>query len=875
VKALSRQRARLILGALGLLALLALLLPSLLNVEPYRARLRLALERKLMRKVDFGRLSLHLLPRPSLDIADVVIEEDPNFGVEPFARADRISCDLRWRSLWHSRLDIAQLYLENPTLNLVRKPHGEWNVGSFLKTANPASPPSPAGEDLDLVADGGRLNFKVGNVKKPLAVTDLAARLTFRRQEGRIRFRLTGNPVRADLALATPGTVEVAGDWMPGPDLQGPLDATLRTRGSLLYDWIPLLTGRNPGIYGELDSVLRLTGSVSQLRLEGQGRLSQLHRWESLPPAAELPVELYVRGNLDRRRGRASLEALDASFGGSRLHLSGTLQSLATAPEADVVLAVERARLEDLEALARRLFGRPGPVVSSGRVDGLVAVQGVWPALRYGGFLTGQQVAFSAAGRAWRVPEVDLKLDHQQVRVLPVRMVLGPHLELGAEGKLQLPPLPHPARRGKKGNPPLYDFEISLRNAPLHDLLALARELGSPAAAHLDAEGFGTAAVRLTGQAWPRTQAALLAGLTGEGELRRARLLLPGLNQPVELRRAHLEIQGDRVMVRPLAGVVGSTSFVAVLQHQGERRAPWNFDLRVERLSVEEGAAWFEALGHPSPPSLLERIPFLRSLAARRSARSSLFAALDAQGHFSAAVVSYRSVVLRDFRARADISDRKVRFLDASFRAGSGHGAGGLEVNLADLPAAVAVDVRLDSMKIQGLTAYLPSALRGMHGTCSARAHLVGRGLSRPELAASLMGRGTLSLRNVSLGGFDPVLAVARANAWNDIAPSRAECTLHSASIDFSVRGGTITFQSDPLEIRGARFELRGIADEHGTINIDVRADLHPLVRRRAKGSAGADSNVSSLRLAGPLRSLRLLEVLESHDAKLETRRTQ
>ena len=98
--------------AAGVLALAAWILPALLSTERYRHRLELGLEQFLHRPVTFGRASFRLLPHPGVAIENAVVREDPAFGAEPFARIDHIECDLRWRSLWRTRLEFARLKLD-------------------------------------------------------------------------------------------------------------------------------------------------------------------------------------------------------------------------------------------------------------------------------------------------------------------------------------------------------------------------------------------------------------------------------------------------------------------------------------------------------------------------------------------------------------------------------------------------------------------------------------------------------------------------------------------------------------------------------------------------------------------------------------------
>ncbi len=282
-----RRHFRNVIAVIFLLGLAAWIVPSYFSAERYRRRIQAGLERTLHRPVKFGGLSYRLLPRPGFTIENAEVGEDPDFGYEPFARVDQIDCDLRWHSLWRSRMEFAHLRLDHPSFNIVLNSRGQWNVERFLlqsgvtAAAGAATEANalPAAESLDLKVDDARINFQVGPNKKPFALTDVQARLQVNPAERRVDFRITASPVRSDLFIPTPGPVEASGTWTPGADLRGPIDARVRTQGALLYDWIPVVTGKNPQVYGVMDSDVHLTGSLPDLTVEGETHLSQLHRW--------------------------------------------------------------------------------------------------------------------------------------------------------------------------------------------------------------------------------------------------------------------------------------------------------------------------------------------------------------------------------------------------------------------------------------------------------------------------------------------------------------------------------------------------------------------------------------------------------------------
>jgi hypothetical protein len=396
-------------------------------------------------------------------------------------------------------------------------------------------------------------------------------------------------------------------------------------------------------------------------------------------------------------------------------------------------------------------------------------------------------------------------------------------LELGVEGVLDFS---GPAAKGPGSS--VYDLLISAKAAPLHDLLGFARGLGVRAVRELEAEGGVTARLHLTGGAWPPTA----PGVAGSAELRGVRLLVPGVTEPIGLDEGRVQVNGDRIIADPLLGVIGASTFVGRLEHQGDHTRRWIFNLHASKLSLEDGSLWFDVLGHRTPLPLVERIPGLRSLAARRTAGASLFSALSAQGSFATPAVTYRSLILTDFRTLVDVSGRKIQLSKVSFRAAGGRGHGNLEVDLSESPATVSVDAALEGAKVQALAAGFPEALRNARGLVSGNGHFQTQGLTRQEFAANLQGEATVRLRNVALGGFDPLPAVARAISWGQLEPGRGEVVLRSTTTFLQIRDGRVILSQFPMEISGALLTLSGSYAFDDALDLDVHADFRRVMRR-------------------------------------------
>jgi hypothetical protein len=844
-----RPNARRLLLYLCILILLSWLVPSLIGVERYRHRLEAGLQGALRRPVTFGAISFRLLPRPGFVIDNVVVQEDPAFGAEPFALVDRLVCDLGWANLWRPGLDIARLRLEQPSLNIVRNARGEWNLEDFLPKLGVFGPArsldrgsgSPRG-DLGLEIADGRINLKVGADKKPIAVADVRGRLEFSASRALVELRLVGNPLRTDLSVPTPGEVELEGRWALRQDQTGLQEVRLRTRRTMLYNWIPLLTGRNPEIYGLVDLETRLSGSLRHLQVEGEATLSDLHRWEQLPPAEAFTCALRWRGQFDRDRGRIAFENVETSFADSQLRLTGVVEDIGNSLRLDLVMALERARLEDLMVLGRRLGGYSGRFGITGQAEGLLTVRGPWRERRYGGILTARDVRLATPSGSFPVSELVVRVDRRGIRLAPARLTLAPRVELVVEGLLDVAaPRPH------------YGFIFSVKAMPLRDLVRFGRAAGLHAVDNVDAQGIGTVTFRLAGSAWPLAAPTL----NGAGELRAARVSVPGLKEPLNVPQARILVTGERVVIEPVVAVMGTSVFKGRLARKTGSGQPWDFNVHVNHLEVEEALQWFDVLGRRRNLPLIEFLPGIGSLNFRRTSVSNPFARWNAKGQFSASLVSYRAVVLKDFRSTVTIANNVVRLSGASFRTGEGKGSASTRLDLGADPVQLAGDLNLRAVRLQSLVRILPPALKQAHGLVSARGAFVTEGRSWQEWADNLQGQTHLQLEHVSFGDFDPLGALARARFGEGFEPSHAETGIRTASFTLRVRNRRASWEDQELDVSGVKLKLSGSYSFDKKLDLSLEGELRSAKRRwaGAEPSAAARGPVR-LRLSGPIGRL-------------------
>ncbi len=281
------RRSRRMMWVVPLVLVLALLVPPLVNVNRYRGRVAGAISQALGREVTVSYITLKLLPRPGLVLSNFVVAEDPSYGAEPMLRADTVTAYLRLTSLWRGRLEIGTLDLDNPSLNLVRRPDGHWNVEELVErtsraTSAPTSRLRPEARPRFpyVEASSGRINFKIGQVKKAFAFTDADFALWLE-SENQWGIRVEARPVRTDVNITDTGTLKLDGRFQRASNLRDtPLYLKLTFSDGPLGQMTKLLYARDRGWRGTLSSSAILTGTPAALGVTLDAQVDDFRRYD-------------------------------------------------------------------------------------------------------------------------------------------------------------------------------------------------------------------------------------------------------------------------------------------------------------------------------------------------------------------------------------------------------------------------------------------------------------------------------------------------------------------------------------------------------------------------------------------------------------------
>ncbi|HVH81681.1 MAG TPA: AsmA family protein, partial [Stellaceae bacterium] len=203
-------------SAIVVLVVVVLVAPLLIPSDVIAAQIAALVRQKTGRDLRIaGPISFSLLPRPTLVAHDVTMSNPPGDFTANFLEVQTVDMSLRSRALLHGAIEIDQLHLSHPILNLEIDKDGRRNWIFHLPKAEPSTAPAAPRRAPPSFATGnaqladGEVNYShdhagekqsVSNVTMTLSLPGLDRPLT---ANGTATYR--GEPVRLSLSLASPG----------------------------------------------------------------------------------------------------------------------------------------------------------------------------------------------------------------------------------------------------------------------------------------------------------------------------------------------------------------------------------------------------------------------------------------------------------------------------------------------------------------------------------------------------------------------------------------------------------------------------------------------------------------------------------------------
>lgn len=291
--------------ALPLLALAGAAGAPYLSADMYRDQVRESLERMLGRRVDLqGEARFQLYPRPGISLTRVVIHEVPDLGIEPVAYLDypdsELDVSLAPLSLLTGKVKVTGVRLVSPSLNLTKLADGSWSFQRLLDRA--VGEGRAAGFELEAIeVRGGRLNFKIGDVKSVFYLADADLRVEADpSNRNRYGIVIEGDPARTDRTSSSFGRLTGRGMLTLGRGgEESRIDLSLAIARTPIAEIVTALQGRSIGLGGFVASQARLNGPLSAVAIDGRLDLNEAERFGWLVPRLAAGRGLPFKGLLD------------------------------------------------------------------------------------------------------------------------------------------------------------------------------------------------------------------------------------------------------------------------------------------------------------------------------------------------------------------------------------------------------------------------------------------------------------------------------------------------------------------------------------------------------------------------------------------------
>lgn len=810
-----RRTSRRLMAAVLLAVLVALLLPPLINVNRYRRRVAEAIGRGLGREVTVSNIELKLLPRPGVVLSNFVVAEDPDYGAEPMLRADTVTAYIRLTSLWRGRLEIGTLDLDNPSLNLVRRADGHWNLEELVGRASQVSSAPTAKSRPEarprfpyVEASTGRINFKLGDVKKAFAFTDADFALWLE-SENQWGIRVEARPVRTDVNITDTGTLKLDGRFQRAASLRDtPVYLKLNYSEGPLGQLSKLFYGRDRGWRGSVRGNAVLTGSPSALGVTADAEVNDFRRYD-ISLGAALRLRAHCTGMYSSSGDTLYDVRCESPVGPGVIRVKGDAQDWG-AGGYDVGISGDHIPAEKVVAFVRHAKkDLPLDLTAAGEVEGAFTVHktvGGEPQWSGGGRTTALALQADVLKDPLELgevefviptakPAVDSKARHSR-RQAPAPVV-NPGFQLAVKPFAMPLGADSPATASGLFDEDHYGLHLS-GGAELGRLLNAAQALG-----------VGTPGIGLAGPAQLDIQVAgswmgfAQPSPTGKVQAHNAIAELQGVSEPLLVDTATVVLEDQLAKITAFSATFkqgtelsGSASFP--VHCTGPETCVLDFDVRADDASL----ARLNQLVNPS----FSRQPWYRLLAIGKQHNDALLK-LRAHGRFSAPHFAFGPVTASNVNGTLELSSGKLRIQELRADLLGGHEDGSWLADFTFSPPRFMGNGVLNKVSMAQLASL-------MHDNWAT-------GTADGEYSVSLSGLTADKLRSSASGTADFNWT---GGAWRHIVLEGrgAPLTFSSFTGKIAFQDGMLVMTDSKLKAGGALYSVKGTASYDRALNVKL-----------------------------------------------------
>ena len=642
----------------GIAVVCAALLLAMFVVRPgasrLKARIANSIGNALQRRVEIGSVQLRLLPRPGFDLENFVVQDDPAFGAEPVLRAGEVNASLRLSSLFRGRIEISQLNLTEPSLNLTRNADGHWNIENLLErtsattiapTAKTVRESRPAFPYIE--ADRGRINFKLGAEKKPFTLTE-ADYSFWQDSENTWGMRLKARPMRTDLSLSDTGQLRINGNWQRAGTLrETPVQFDLQWEDAQLGQATKFFTGQDRGWRGGISATVDVAGTPADLSIRTDATLEDFRRYD-IPGGGQLTLHTHCEAHYSTVDRGLHQIFCQTPAGDGAVAILGEVRNLPGPREYDLKLAADRFPAQSLLALIRHAKkDLPDDLLATGALAAEFNLRNEEtspiPKLTGNGQINDLRIRSSSA-------KTDLALGTVPFSVTEVagetfhKSRVAHSAAATDSGALKLIVGPFPLKLGRPApvtaqiliSPSSYDVALN-GEGDISRTLQVARTFGVPAI-NPRTEGWAKLDLHIAGP-WTGFASPKAAGTA---QVHAVRAELRGVQGPVEISSATVNLAEEGVHVDSLAASMAGSHWTGSLSFPRMCATPLTcavqFNLHADEIVMAQLAdtfrphpakkRWYGLLSDdtPAPPTFLAQMKATGKVTSNRVVLTSVIA---------------------------------------------------------------------------------------------------------------------------------------------------------------------------------------------------------------------------------------------------------
>ncbi len=334
-----------VLIVLGVIVVIIVLVPFLVNADRFRPTIQSQLQSSLGRQVTIGGLSLSLLAG-GVTADNIAISDDPAFNKGPFLKAKKLEVGVKLLPLIFSHsVQVTGITIDQPELTLVHSPSGQWNfssLGGGKKSSSSSAGGSFSVEKLKI--SNGRVTVEKTGGGKPSVYEDVnlvASNISY------------DSPIPFTVEAKTPGGGKLKLSGTAGPINQA--DAALTPlEAQVSIDNMDLAsTGfLDPasGIAGVLDYTGTVKSDGHTAHSEGKATVAKMRVVPAGSPAKQ-PVSVNYASDYDLKRESGVLTRGDIQTGSSTVRLAGNYDLHGPAAMVHMKLNGSQLPVKDVEGL--------------------------------------------------------------------------------------------------------------------------------------------------------------------------------------------------------------------------------------------------------------------------------------------------------------------------------------------------------------------------------------------------------------------------------------------------------------------------------------------------------------------------------------------